>query len=65
MMKMLSGNTLSGVCVYMYVTFLVGEIVDRFLGELYAGDILLLTKNRAKAYFFLSSFEGNVDLLQS
>ena len=33
MMKMFSGNTLSGVCVYMYVTFLVGEIVDRFLGR--------------------------------
>ena len=37
MMKMLSGNTLSGVCVYMHATFLVGEIADRFLGRaLYA-----------------------------
>ena len=38
MMKMLSGNTLSGVCVYIiYVTFLVGEIADSFLGRaLYA-----------------------------
>ena len=37
MMKMLSGNTLSGVCVYMHVTFLVGEIADSFLGRaLYA-----------------------------
>ena len=64
MIKVLSGNTLSGVCVYMHVIFLVGEIADKFLGELYTGDILLLTKNRATAYF-LSSFEGNVDLLQS
>ena len=37
MMKMLSGNTLSAVCVYMHATFLVGEIADRFLGRaLYA-----------------------------
>ena len=37
MMKMLSGNTPSGVCVYMHATFLVGEIADRFLGRaLYA-----------------------------
>ena len=37
------------ICTYMHATFLV-EIVDRFLDQ---------------ALFFLSTLEGNVELLQS
>ena len=43
---------------------LVVEIADRFLGQALKGcNILSLTKKR-RSEFFLSTFEGNVDLLQ-
>ena len=54
MMKMFSGNTLSGVCVYMYVTFLVGEIVDRFLGRaLYRWHFVTDKEPRQSVFFCL------------
>ena len=48
----------------MHTTFLVGEIADRFMDQaLYTSNILLLIKNRQRA-LFLSTFEGNMNLLQ-
>ena len=54
----------TGVCVYMHTAFLLVEVADRFLGQALKGyNILSLTKKRRRE-FFLSTFEGNVDLLQ-
>ena len=54
----------TGVCVYMHTTFLVVEIADRFLGPALKGYNILSPIKKHRSEFFLSTFEGNVDLLQ-
>ena len=48
----------------MHTTFLVGEMNDRFLGQALHGEHFVADKEPPKS-IFLSTFEGNVDLLQS
>ena len=52
------------VSAYMHTTFPVGEIADRFLGQALYRYHFVADKRTTKAYF-LSTFEGNVDLPQS
>ena len=70
MIKMVSGNKkiyirisalCIGICAHMHATFLEVEIADSwFLSQ--AGYHFVVDKESPKQ-FFLSTFEGNVDLL--
>ena len=48
----------------MHAAFLVVEIADRFLGQALKGYNILSPTKKHRREFFLSTFEGNVDLLQ-
>ena len=53
-----------GVYAHIHATFLVVERADRFLGQALYGLHFVADKEMLKE-IFLSTFEGNVDLLQS
>ena len=57
-------NIYPNLMTKMHATFLAVEITDRFLSQALYGQQCVVDKERPKQ-IFLSSFEGNVDLLQS
>ena len=50
--------------MYMHAAFLVVEIADTFLGQDLKGYIILSLTKKRRNEFYLSTFDGNVDLLQ-